>query len=231
MTFQEYFTARYVVENAHRGSLEGLISGHLHDPKWREVFLLTAEMLNNADEFFEQFLFTVDEYTKHSKRIQELLDKIKLNTRDLNTEYTLFQERNIAVYATLNVSFNLALALALARARALYNKAINLSKQIGLSELTRDLQSISLPNKKAKSEEWKLYADSLWEIFKKHRPVEDYEFTKEEADNLSTYLEANKLLLDCLKNARVNDREAIKDRLLRPVGESPEPRTEATRHI
>jgi predicted NACHT family NTPase len=43
LTFQEYFTARYFVESSGSQALEQL-SGQITDKRWREVFLLTAEM-------------------------------------------------------------------------------------------------------------------------------------------------------------------------------------------
>ncbi|MBC7777231.1 MAG: NACHT domain-containing protein, partial [Phycisphaerae bacterium] len=56
LTFQEYFTAKYIVDNAHlfdeknKNTLLDLVEGHLYDDKWLEVFILTAEMLSSADE-------------------------------------------------------------------------------------------------------------------------------------------------------------------------------------
>lgn len=50
LTFQEYFTAKYIVDNASNGSLEKLVAEHLYDHKWEEVFLLVAGMLADADE-------------------------------------------------------------------------------------------------------------------------------------------------------------------------------------
>ncbi|MFN4254490.1 MAG: NACHT domain-containing protein [Saprospiraceae bacterium] len=50
LTFQEYFTARYIVDNQWNGSLERLVEEHLNDPRWKEVFLLVAGMLDCADE-------------------------------------------------------------------------------------------------------------------------------------------------------------------------------------
>lgn len=57
LTFQEYFTARNLVDSASSGTLEQLIKNHLindihDDSRWREVFLLTAGMLEDADNFF-----------------------------------------------------------------------------------------------------------------------------------------------------------------------------------
>ena len=46
---QEYFTAKYVVDNGYP-EIEKLVQEHLYDSKWKEVFLLVAGMLHNADE-------------------------------------------------------------------------------------------------------------------------------------------------------------------------------------
>jgi predicted NACHT family NTPase len=48
LTFQEYFTARYFVESSSSQALENL-SNHITEKRWREVFLLTTEMLPNAE--------------------------------------------------------------------------------------------------------------------------------------------------------------------------------------
>ncbi|MBK8193480.1 MAG: hypothetical protein IPK76_09800 [Lewinellaceae bacterium] len=50
LTFQEYFTAKYIVDNASNGTLKKLVEEHLYDDKWKEVFLLVAGMLSDADE-------------------------------------------------------------------------------------------------------------------------------------------------------------------------------------
>ena len=50
LTFQEYFTARYIVENQRKLSLPTLVEQHLLDETWREVWLLTTEMLADAED-------------------------------------------------------------------------------------------------------------------------------------------------------------------------------------
>ncbi|NUM47473.1 MAG: NACHT domain-containing protein [Anaerolineales bacterium] len=52
LTFQEYYTAKAIVDNARHGTLDALIP-HLTDPRWREVFLLTASLLDEANDFFD----------------------------------------------------------------------------------------------------------------------------------------------------------------------------------
>ena len=50
LTCQEYFTARYIVENQRKLSLPTLVEQHLLDETWREVWLLTTEMLADAED-------------------------------------------------------------------------------------------------------------------------------------------------------------------------------------
>ena len=47
LTFQEYLTANYIVDNPR--SIQGLVNQYLHDPQWREIFLLTAGLMYEAD--------------------------------------------------------------------------------------------------------------------------------------------------------------------------------------
>ena len=48
LTFQEYLTANYIVGDPR--SIQGLVNQHLHDPQWREIFLLTAGLMREADD-------------------------------------------------------------------------------------------------------------------------------------------------------------------------------------
>jgi predicted NACHT family NTPase len=56
LTIQEYLTARYIVENAGDDSLESLINFHLTEDRWREVFLMTSSLLDDASYFMDFFL-------------------------------------------------------------------------------------------------------------------------------------------------------------------------------
>ena len=46
LTFQEYLTANYFVRTQ---SIQRLVTDHLHNRRWREVFLFTAELVSEAD--------------------------------------------------------------------------------------------------------------------------------------------------------------------------------------
>ena len=48
LTFQEYLTANHIVGD--KRSIQDLINQHLHDEQWREVILLTAGLMREADD-------------------------------------------------------------------------------------------------------------------------------------------------------------------------------------
>ncbi len=51
-----------------------------------------------------------------------------------------------------------------------------------------------------------------------HRDLREWKLSREQAKQLAAYLEANRLLLACLEQAVVSDRETIKRGLLLPEG-------------
>jgi len=71
LTFQEYFTAKYIVDNAHRGTLPNLVN-HLSEHRWREVIMLTASLLNEADGFFENMLAYTDQLLGNDPVLREI---------------------------------------------------------------------------------------------------------------------------------------------------------------
>jgi hypothetical protein len=80
LTFQEYFAAKYIVDNQLNGSLEKLVEEHLYDSKWWNVFVLTAGLLENS----EYLLLKI-----RSKSNQELKDiKVDAFLRIMNHSLT-----------------------------------------------------------------------------------------------------------------------------------------------
>jgi predicted NACHT family NTPase len=56
LTFQEFFTARYIVDNQAKGTLEELVLNYMKATRWREVALMTASLLDDATTFLDTFL-------------------------------------------------------------------------------------------------------------------------------------------------------------------------------
>jgi predicted NACHT family NTPase len=91
LTFQEYFTARSIVNSANPQviddpALQGLI-WHTFDKRWREVFLLVAEMLLSADIFLLSMKHTIDLWASQHRPLQELLTWANQKSREVSTPY------------------------------------------------------------------------------------------------------------------------------------------------
>ncbi|NJN84539.1 MAG: hypothetical protein HC802_21155, partial [Caldilineaceae bacterium] len=70
LTFQEYFTARYIAENEARRTTRRMMA-HLTDRRWREVFLLTAGQLE--DDFIVELRAAIDGLVEGDATLVELL--------------------------------------------------------------------------------------------------------------------------------------------------------------
>jgi predicted NACHT family NTPase len=91
LTFQEYFTARSIVNSASPNAindpaLQGLI-WHIFDKRWREVFLLVAEMLPSADILLLFMKHVIDKWASQHRPLQELLTWANQKACEVSTPY------------------------------------------------------------------------------------------------------------------------------------------------
>lgn len=115
LTFQEYFTAKYIADHALEGTLKGLVENHLYDPKWKEVFLLTAGLLDNAEELLLLMRCKANEALE-THEINALMEAAEKSLRPIKSQYMTVMRKNVAyIVALARVR---AVALALTRARA-----------------------------------------------------------------------------------------------------------------
>lgn len=75
LTFQEYFTAKYIVDTTKSDSLEHLVAKYFYNKNWREVIFLVAGMLVDADGFI-QLMKNENENLKRSQRLNLFLLEI-----------------------------------------------------------------------------------------------------------------------------------------------------------
>jgi hypothetical protein len=75
LTFQEYFIAWDLVKNETQRELDRLISKHLGEQRWREVFLLTASLLENTEVFFNSFLAKLETMAASEPFLVNLLSR------------------------------------------------------------------------------------------------------------------------------------------------------------
>ena len=70
LTFQEFFTSRYIIDNFSFNQL-GQMMGHLLDKRWHEVFIMSASLLSNADQFFRDFGIYINNYLSKTKQLKK----------------------------------------------------------------------------------------------------------------------------------------------------------------
>ena len=76
LAFQEYLTARKIVATHNLRALEqalGGLVGHITDPHWHEVFLLTAAMLRSADSLVQLMKQEIDALVAQDPHLQDFL--------------------------------------------------------------------------------------------------------------------------------------------------------------
>jgi predicted NACHT family NTPase len=267
LTFQEYFTAKYIVANAAEGSLDGLIKAHCTDERWREVFLLTTSLLSDASQFMKTFRRSIDELLGRDEKLQAILiwanEKstsflaepwlmrsfylfIELyyssrsvaliraldRTPDLDIDFYFNRDRNHGIEYAFTRDLDRALALVhgrvhdhtlsldpyldRARARALH---------LGLNGFAEELAVLSLPVNEATAAERQEFANKLRALMIKHRDIgHEWDLTETQEARLADYLNATRLLRDCLELAVISpdEKKAILNSLYLPpaqVGE------------
>jgi predicted NACHT family NTPase len=138
LTFHEYFTARKIVSSCNPyhpedEALKELVS-HLSEKRWREVFLLTVEMLSNAncllrmmkdrvdgllagDETLQQFLHWIDEKSKSvSASVEGAYKPVVIRAFYLDFDIALDPDRTLGCLLDLPLTRVFTCASFLARA-------------------------------------------------------------------------------------------------------------------
>lgn len=98
LTFQEYFTAREIVAK----SDIALLVSKITENRWREVFLLTAGMMRNADELVQQMKRKIDGLVAGDEKIQQFLTWIDEKSKSDIVPYKIVAVR--AFYFARGVS-------------------------------------------------------------------------------------------------------------------------------
>jgi len=101
LTFQEYFTALYLV-STRSGTLKSIIEEYFPDNKWREVFLLATGMLMDADEFLEMMQHQLYEFIDASVHLC-LSNVMKGIGRLMNISESTPYMRTLLFYSALDL--------------------------------------------------------------------------------------------------------------------------------
>jgi predicted NACHT family NTPase len=264
LTFQEYFTAKYIVANATERILTSLIKEHCADKRWREVFLLTTSLLPDASLFITIFRRGVDELLGGDEKLQELLawaynksvsfqepswearmEYLYIGLSYSNSKFPVDKLSNYPILIQLVTSNNevirdllhqysmnrfqlldVVLVGTLYRAlRRTLNMDFNIISEFGLDELARELEILTLPADNAAAAEWQVFVDKLRASMIKHRDIgHEWNLTEAQEARMADYLDATRLLRDCLELAFMppDEKKAMLNSLYLPPAQADE---------
>ncbi len=107
LTFQEYLTAQYIVDNQ---QIEWLVTNHLTDDRWKEVFLLVAGLMPGR-KGADQLLTLMEKQTQRllesplaAQRIIPLLQWAEQATEGSEVNYKAVGKRAAAAYIALDLN-------------------------------------------------------------------------------------------------------------------------------
>lgn len=213
LTFQEYFTAKYIVSNAAQGTLAELVNAHCMEARWREVFLLTTSLLSNATQFMTIFRRGVDELLGEDEKLMALLtfadkksssvqgDRWERRWNYLSVElwgdikgYDI--GITIGVDAALDLDTTLMMALTMGVDLDIVRTHI---RSLGLHKFEKELATLSSLPEAATNTERREFSNKLRALMIKHRDIRhDWNLTRTQETRLADYLKATRLLKDCL---------------------------------
>ncbi len=85
LSFQEFYTSKYIITNLNKTLLQSLISGHLFNTKWQEVFILVAVGLDDAEYFFDFLQEELKNKYFENQSVNELFRNILYHCMGLST--------------------------------------------------------------------------------------------------------------------------------------------------
>jgi predicted NACHT family NTPase len=128
LTFQEYFTAKYVVANSAKGTLKNLVKAHCADERWREVFLLTTSLLPDASRFMKTFRRGVDELLGGDEKLRALLTWANKKSTSVKADPWLARLDYLSIeFYYKRISYKLKLALDVLRSDRLIDLDLSLA--------------------------------------------------------------------------------------------------------
>lgn len=106
LTFQEYFTAKRVVECADWQKLVSV--SHITEPRWHEIFLLIAEILPNTDELLRLMKKKIDDLVSKEEYLQTFLMWLKNKSKSITDKIQYKRSAIRALYYDLSLILDAA---------------------------------------------------------------------------------------------------------------------------
>ncbi len=133
LTLQEYLTAQYIADN---NLIEQLVTNHLGDSRWREVFLLVAGLVRSKNGADDLLLLMEKEAQKYinTPKLQGLLEWADAATKDSEGDFKPVGKRAAAISNAIANAIAKVNAIPISYAYAYaYAKAISYANAIAIA--------------------------------------------------------------------------------------------------
>jgi hypothetical protein len=243
LTIQEFLTAYHIYNDLNK--IQDIVTKHLEDRRWREVFLLLSGLSNRADELLLPIEEQIQTYLINPK-LQNLLAWVEQVADTSEGDIKPVGKRALALaLASTNANANIFIINALISELAKVNvespsiklyaednlidylvKYAQLSKERQIYQgIDLDGLIISLENLKKGTDNHQSQAQEIEKTWLDafHLSPEMLYLSEEELDALNNYLYANRLMLGCRQEAVLVSpqiRSQIEGRMLLPTGSS-----------
>ncbi|MEH1780262.1 MAG: NACHT domain-containing NTPase [Nostoc sp.] len=87
LTFHEFFTARKITLNHNSQQVFQQLNSHITDKRWREVFLLTVEILTDADDLLRLMKDRIEQLVATDYKLQQFLTWVEEKSRSVDSPY------------------------------------------------------------------------------------------------------------------------------------------------
>ncbi|NMG08053.1 NACHT domain-containing protein [Brasilonema sp. UFV-L1] len=90
LTFHEFFTAKYIVSSPNLQEVFQRLVTHITEPRWREVFLLTVEMLDHTDNLLQLLQLMrcqIDKLLAGDEKLQQFLCWVEEKSLSVKTSH------------------------------------------------------------------------------------------------------------------------------------------------
>ncbi|MEH2334906.1 NACHT domain-containing protein [Nostoc sp.] len=192
LTLQEYLTAQYIDDNR---LVEKLVTEHLIDKRWKEVFLLVAGLMRGgADDLLLRMEKEAQKYI-NTPKLQALLKWAEQITSGSPGDYKPVGKRAVAIsYANANAN-----AEAIEYTRKL--EELKIFNNVNFTMLIDQLKELKdkIPDDKQPQEVHRTFLQRLQQTLRNafNLSPDIINLSQEEAKALENYLYANNLLIQC----------------------------------
>ena len=129
LTFQEFFTARYIAGSFNPNLVREIVTQHLTDRQWHEVFIILAGRLTKADDLLRQIFLYANNLIKENEALQQMLSWLDKVTTEAQVKSSSWRAGYLAVDLDITLYIENAIKIDRSLAQKLSTTLKNFNKR------------------------------------------------------------------------------------------------------